>query len=84
MPVIGQAVEFMIFLRKHKYLFSNYTVSMDKECSFLIILIITYLSYNYCSKTVEGIEAGLNALLIALAAKKSLNEKRAVNLDEDF
>ena len=33
---------------------------MDKECSFLIILIITYLSYNYCSKTVEGIEAGLN------------------------
>ncbi len=32
----------------------------------------------------NGIEAGLNALLIALAAKKSLNEKRAINLDEDF
>ena len=32
----------------------------------------------------NGIEAGLNALLIALAAKKSLNDKRAINLDEDF
>lgn len=33
---------------------------MNKECSFLIIIIIGYLSYSYCSKTIEGITSGVN------------------------
>jgi len=33
---------------------------MNKECSFLIILIIGYISYNYCSITVEGINPNVN------------------------
>lgn len=33
---------------------------MNKVCSFLIIIIIGYLSYNYCSKTVEGISPGIS------------------------
>lgn len=33
---------------------------MDKICSFLIILIVAYISYNYCSKTIEGVTSAQN------------------------
>lgn len=33
---------------------------MNKECSFLLIIIISYLSYNYCSQTIEGIDPNVN------------------------
>lgn len=55
---------------------------MNKECSFLLIIIISYLSYNYCSQTIEGIDPNVNQGRYDILGQDSVQSDDQATLDD--